>query len=73
MAIIEYLSLPKAAKISGVSVTKLYRFIHAGELKVHRRDGILVVDVKDLMRVKINLKDGELFEPTFMNFIIKVK
>ena len=34
MALVQYVSVTKAAKISGISVTKIYRFIHAGELKV---------------------------------------
>ena len=32
MAVVEYLDLPSAARLTGVSVTKLYRFIHSGDL-----------------------------------------
>ena len=73
MSIVNYVNLAKAAKLSDVSVTKLYRFIHSGDLPVYKRDGILVVKVQDLMQQKSNIKDCELLEPTFMNIISKVE
>ena len=73
MSLVEYLNLPSAARLSGVSVTKLYRFIHAGDLQVHCIEGVLVVKVQDIMKQKTNIKDCELLEPTFMNLISEVK
>ena len=73
MSLVEYLNLPSAAKLSGVSVTKLYRFIHSGDLNVYRVNGELVVKVQDLMKEKTNINDCELLEPTFMNLISEVK
>ena len=73
MSIVNYVNLVKAAKLSDVSITKLYRFIHSGELAVYKRDGVLVVKVQDLMKQKTNIKDCELLEPAFMNIISEVK
>ena len=73
MSIVEYLDLPSAARLTGVSVTKLYRFIHSGELEVYRKDGVLMISVEDLMKQKSDIKDCELLEPTFMNLISEVK
>ncbi len=73
MSVVQYVNLAKAAKISGIPVTKLYRFIHSGDLKVYDEDGVLVVKVQDLMWQKSNIKDCELLEPTFMNLISKVQ
>ncbi|MEJ2115631.1 MAG: helix-turn-helix domain-containing protein, partial [Gammaproteobacteria bacterium] len=73
MPIVNYVNLAKAAKLSDVSVTKLYRFIHSGDLAVYKKDGVLVVRVQDLMKQKSNIKDCELLEPTFMNIISEVK
>ena len=73
MALLQYVSISKAARISGIPVTKLYRYIHAGRLKVYKKNDTLVIDIKDLMRKKSNMKDSELLEPAFMNFISKVK
>ena len=73
MSIVNYVNLVKAAKLSDVSITKLYRFIHYGELAVYKRDGVLVVKVQDLMKQKTNIKDCELLEPAFMNIISEVK
>lgn len=73
MSVVQYVNLARAAKLSEVSVTKLYRFIHSGDLNVYRVDGILVVKVQDILKHKSNIKDSELLEPTFMNLISEVK
>lgn len=73
MSVVNYINLARAAKLSEVSVTKLYRFIHSGDLKVYKIDGVLMVKVQDILKYKSNLKDCELLEPTFMNLITKVK
>lgn len=73
MSVVQYVNLARAAKLSEVSVTKLYRFIHTGDLKVHKVDGVLVVKVQDVLKHKSNIKDCELLEPTFMNLISEVK
>lgn len=73
MSVVEYLDLPSAARLSGVSVTKLYRFIHSGDLDIFKINGKLVVKVKDLLKQKTDIKDCELLEPTFMNLITEVK
>ena len=73
MSVVEYLDLPSAAKFTGVSVTKLYRFIHSGELNIYQRGGVLVVKIEDLLKQKSDIKDCELLEPTFMNLIAEVK
>ena len=73
MALVQYVSVTKAAKISGISVTKIYRFIHAGELKVYPQNGTLEIDIQDFLRKRASMKDSELLEPTFMNFIAEVK
>ena len=71
--LIQYVSLAKAAKLTSVPITKIYRFIHAGELDVYSKDGEYVVNVQDLMKVNKSIQDCELFEPTFMTLISKVK
>lgn len=73
MALVQFVSVTKAAKISGIPVTKIYRFIHVGELKVYRQNGTLEINIQDLMRKKSSMKDSELLEPAFMNFISEVK
>ena len=73
MALLQYVSITKAAKISGIPVTKIYRYIHAGQLKVYKQNGTLEINIQDLLRKKSRMSDGELLEPTFMNFIAKVK
>lgn len=73
MSIVEYLNLPSAARLTGVSVTKLYRFIHSGDLAIFKVNGELVVKVQDLLKQKADIKDCEQLEPTFMNLIIEVK
>ncbi len=73
MSVVEYLDLPSAARLTGVSVTKLYRFIHSGDLAVYKVNGELVIRVQDLLKQKVDIKDCELLEPTFMNLISKVK
>lgn len=73
MSVIQYLNLANAAKHVGVSVTKLYRFIHSGDLPVYRKDGELVISVEDLMMNRSEINDCEIFEPTFMNLILEVK
>jgi len=73
MAVVEYLDLPSAARLTGVSVTKLYRFIHSGDLAIYKVKGELVVKVEDLLKQKTDIKDCELLEPTFMNLITEVK
>ena len=73
MAVLQYVSITKAARISGIPVTKIYRFIHAGELKVYKKNGSFEIELQDLMRKKSAMKDSELLEPAFMNFIAKVK
>lgn len=71
--LIQYVNLAKAAKLTGVSITKIYRFIHAGELEVYSKNGEYVVDVQDLLKINRSIRDCELFEPTFMTLISKVK
>ena len=73
MSVVEYLDLPSAARLTGVSVTKLYRFIHSGDLAIHKINGELVVKVQDILKQKTDIKDCELLEPTFMNLITEVK
>ena len=73
MALLQYVSISKAAKISGIPVTKIYRFIHTGQLKVYKKNDTLVIDIKDLLRKKSKMNDSELLESAFMNFISKVK
>ena len=73
MSVVEYLDLPSAARLTGVSVTKLYRFIHRGELEVVSKNGVLMISVEGLMKQKTEIKDCELLEPTFMNLISEVK
>ena len=73
MALLQYVTIAKAAKITGIPVTKIYRYIHTGELKVHRNNGELEINIQDLLRKKSTMNDGELLEPAFMNFISKVK
>ncbi|MCY4641228.1 MAG: hypothetical protein OXC41_00800 [Gammaproteobacteria bacterium] len=73
MALVEYVSITKASRISGIPVTKIYRFIHAGELEVYQQNGTYEINVCDLMRKKSRMKDMELLEPAFMNFISKVE
>lgn len=73
MSVVNYVNLARAAKLSEVSVTKLYRFIHSGDLKVYKIDGMLMVKVQDILKYKSNIKDCELLEPTFMNLITEVK
>ena len=73
MALLQYVSITKAAKISGIPVTKIYRFIHAGELKVYKHNNTLEINIQDLLRKKSRMSDTELLEPTFMNFISQVK
>ncbi len=73
MALLQYISLSKAAKISGIPITKLYRYIHAGELKVFKQNGTLEINIQDLLRKKSRMSDSELLEPAFMNFVSKVK
>jgi predicted site-specific integrase-resolvase len=73
MSVVQYLNLASAAKLTGVSVTKLYRFIHSGDLTVSNIDGELVVKVEDLLKHRSDIKDCELLEPTFMNLITEVK
>ncbi len=73
MSVVEYLDLPSAARLTGVSVTKLYRFIHSGDLSVYKVNGKLVIKIQDLLQEKADIKDCELLEPTFMNLIAKVK
>ena len=73
MALLQYVSITKAAKISGIPVTKIYRYIHAGQLKVYKQNGTLEINIQDLLRKKSRMNDGELLEPAFMNFISKVK
>ncbi len=72
-SLIQYVNLAKAAKLTGVSITKLYRFIHAGELEVYIKNGEYVVDVQDLLKINKSIRDCELFEPTFMTLISKIK
>ena len=72
MALLQYISLTKAAKISGIPITKLYRYIHAGELKVFKQNGTLEINIQDLLRKKSRMSDSELLEPAFMNFVSKV-
>ena len=71
--LIQYVNLTKAAKLTGVSITKIYRFIHAGELEVYSKNGEYVVDVQDLLKINKSIRDCELFEPTFMTLISKVE
>ena len=71
--LVQYVSLTKAAKIAGVSITKIYRFIHAGELDVDIREGSYVIDIQKLMKVNTSIRDCELFEPTFMTLITEIK
>lgn len=73
MVLVEYVSIAKASRISGVPVTKIYRFIYAGELEVYQQNGTYEINIRDLMRKKSRMKDLELLEPAFMNFISKVK
>lgn len=73
MSVVKYLDLPSAARLTGVSVTKLYRFIHSGDLTIYKVNGELVIRVQDLLKQKVDIKDCELLEPTFMNLISKVK
>ena len=73
MPVVQYLDLPSAARLTGVSVTKLYRFIHNDELSIYKRNGKWVVKVEDLLKQKADIKDCELLEPTFMNLITEVK
>jgi len=73
MALVQFVSLRKAARISGIPITKIYRFIRAGELKVYQHNGTLEINVQDLLRKRSRMKDHELLEPTFMNFISEVK
>jgi len=72
MALLQYVSLTKAARISGIPITKLYRYIHAGELKVFKQNGTLEINIQDLLRKKSRMSDSELLEPAFMNFVSKV-
>lgn len=73
MALIQFVSIAKAAKISGIPITKIYRFVHTGEIKVYRRDGTLEINIQDLLRKRSRMRDHELLEPAFMNFISEVK
>ena len=73
MSIIQYLDLPSAARLTGVSVTKLYRYMHSGDLVIYKVNGKLVVKVQDLLKKRTDIKDCELLEPTFMNLISEVK
>ena len=73
MSVVQYLDLPSAARLTGVSVTKLYRFIYSGDLAIYNINGKLVVKVEDLLKQKTDIKDCELLEPTFMNLIAEVK
>ncbi|QMU60427.1 MAG: helix-turn-helix domain-containing protein [Gammaproteobacteria bacterium] len=73
MSVVQYLDLPSAARLTGVSVTKVYRFIHNGDLAIYKIDGKFVVKVEDLLKQKTDIKDCELLEPTFMNLISEVK
>jgi len=73
MSVVQYLDLPSAARLTGVSVTKLYRFIHNGELAIYKINGKLMVKVEDFLKQKTDIKDCELLEPTFMNLITEVK
>ena len=73
MSVVNYINLARAAKLSDVSVTKLYRFVHSGDLQVYKVDGVFVVKVQDILKLKKNIKDCELLEPTFMNLISKVQ
>ncbi len=72
MALLQYVSLTKAARISGIPITKLYRYIHAGELKVFKQNGTLEINIQDLLRKKSRMSDSELLEPAFLNFVSKV-
>lgn len=71
--LIQYVNLTKAAKLTGVSITKIYRFIHAGELEVFSKNGEYVVNVEDLLKVNKSIRDCELFEPTFMTLISHIE
>lgn len=71
--LVQYVSLNKAAKITGVSITKIYRFIHAGELDIDVHEGKYVVNIRELMKLNTSIRDCELFEPTFMTLITEVK
>ncbi len=73
MSVVQYLDIPSASRFTGISITKLYRFIHAGDLSAHKENGKLVVKVQDILRMKSRIKDSELLEPAFMNFIAEVK
>jgi len=73
VSVVQYLDIPSASRFTGISITKLYRFIHSGDLAVHKENGKLVVKVQDILRMKSRMKDCELLEPAFMNFISEVK
>ena len=73
VSVVQYLDIPSASRFTGISITKIYRFIHSGDLVVYKENGKLVVKVQDILRKKSRMKDSELLEPAFMNFISEVK
>ncbi len=73
MSLVQFVSITKAARISGIPVTKIYRFIHAGELKVYRQNGTLGINTQDLLKKRSRMRDVELLEPAFMNFVSRVQ
>lgn len=73
MALVQFVSITKAARVSGIPITKIYRFVHAGELKLYQKNGTLKINIQDLLKKKSRMKDHELLEPAFMNFISEIK
>jgi hypothetical protein len=48
--------IPEAAQIYGCTRQNLYRFIKEKQLKVYKRYGIKLVDVRDIERLRDEIK-----------------